>query len=112
MRVNPKQILTYKHNNGQEPFEEWLDSLKDQKTQAIVLNRISRVSLGNFGDCHELGEGVYELRIHYSSGFRIYFGIVQKTIIILLSGGTKKSQKRDIIKAKEYWQSFKNNNLK
>ena len=112
MQVKPKQILTFKDSNGREPFEQWLDSLGDQKTQAIILNRISRVSLGNFGDCRELSTGMYELRIHYSSGFRVYLGIAQKDIIVLLSAGAKRSQKKDIVRAKEYWQDFKAKNLK
>ncbi|MDP2951362.1 MAG: type II toxin-antitoxin system RelE/ParE family toxin [bacterium] len=112
MQVMPTKLLTYKDKNGREPFEEWLDSLSDQKTQSIILNRLNRVSLGNFGDCRNLGQGIYEFRIHYGSGFRIYFGMIEKLVIILLLAGAKKSQKQDITKAKEYWQDFKNNNLK
>ncbi|MCG2689846.1 type II toxin-antitoxin system RelE/ParE family toxin [Candidatus Parcubacteria bacterium] len=108
----PTKLLTYKDKNGREPFEEWLNSLNNQKTQSIILNRLNRVSLGNFGDCRNLGQGIYKLRIHYSSGFRVYFGMIERVVIVLLSVGAKKSQKQDIAKAKKYWQNFKNNNLK
>jgi len=63
-RSKPRIIRDYVTPDGHEPFEEWLDSLRDKKTQAIVLERLNRVRLGNLGDCRHLGDGVYELRIH------------------------------------------------
>lgn len=61
---------------------------------------------GNSGDCKSVGDGVYELRIHYESGFRIYFAEQEKTIVLLLMGGSKKTQVKDIQKAKNYWHEF------
>ncbi|MDP2951397.1 MAG: type II toxin-antitoxin system RelE/ParE family toxin [bacterium] len=110
--VKQKTIRYYVLPSKISPFKEWFYSLKDSKIKSIVLTRINRVVLGNLGDCRSLGETIYELKIHYGPGLRLYFGIVENIIIILLLGGTKKSQKQDIAKAKEYWQDFKNNHLK
>ncbi|MCX5925387.1 MAG: type II toxin-antitoxin system RelE/ParE family toxin [Candidatus Dependentiae bacterium] len=94
--------------NGKEPFVHWLDDL-DQKTQSIVFSRLDRLILGNFGDCKQIkdGSGVWELRIDHGPGYRIYFGKKGIQLIILLLGGDKKTQNRDIIKAKRYWLDFK-----
>ena len=107
-----KTIRYYVLPSKISPFKEWFCSLKNSKTKSIVRTRINRVILGNLGDCRSLGEAIYELKIHYRPGIRLYFGVVEDIIIILLLGGTKKSQKQDIEKAKEYWQDFKNNHLK
>jgi putative addiction module killer protein len=103
------KVLTYSiKTNGEEPFSDWLDD-QDLKTQSIVFSRLDRVSLGNFGDCKQIkdGEGVWELRIDHGPGYRIYFGKKGMTLIILLVGGEKKSQSRDIAKAKRYWLDCK-----
>lgn len=111
MEIRPRIIRNYTTLDGREPFEEWLDSLRDRKSQAIVLERLNRVRLGNFGDCRHLGEGVYELRIHYGPGYRIYFGELEDVIVILLCGGAKRTQRQDMKRAKEYWQELKNRDL-
>ncbi len=77
----------------------------DETIRSVIRTRITRMKIGNFGD-HKLlkgTEGVWELRVDYGSGYRIYFGISDKTIVLLLLGGDKKSQKRDIEKSKQYW---------
>jgi len=107
MEARPRIIQNYETPDGREPFEEWLDSLKDKNAQAIVIQRIDRVSVGNFGDCKSLGESIYELRIHYGPGYRVYFGDLDGVIVILLCGGAKRTQNRDINKAREYWQELK-----
>jgi len=98
------KILIYQTKNGRAPFSKWKDSL-DEKTRAIVRTRIDRVRLGNFGDCKRIkdGNGIWELRISYGAGYRIYFGKRKSTIVVLLTGGDKKSQNRDITQAKQYW---------
>jgi putative addiction module killer protein len=108
VEVKPRIVRNYITPNGREPFEEWLDSLRDKKTQAIVLERLNRVRLGNFGDCRHLGEAVYELRIHYGPGYRVYFGDLDNEIAILLCGGAKRTQRRDVERAKEYWRELRN----
>ena len=108
MGIRPRTIRNYVTPGGSEPFEEWLDSVRGKKSQAIVLERLNRVRLGNFGDCRHLGEGVYELRIHYGPGYRVYFGELGAVIVILLCGGTKGTLKRDIDRARECWQELRN----
>jgi len=103
MEIIPREIRNYIDPDGQVPFKEWLDSLKNKKTQTIILNRINRMRLGNIGDSKRLDEGVCELRIHYGPGYRVYFGELEDVIVILLCGGTKRSQNKDIKRAKEYW---------
>lgn len=107
MEARPRIIRNYKTPDGREPFEEWLDSLKDKSIQARVIQRIDRVVLGDFGDCRSLGEGIFELRVHYGPGYRVYFGDMEDVIVILLCGGSKKTQNQDIKKAREYWQELK-----
>jgi putative addiction module killer protein len=103
MEIKPREIRDYIDLDGRVPFKEWLNSLQDKKVQTVILNRINRVRLGNLGDCKRLDEGVCELRIHYGPGYRVYFGELEDVIVILLCGGTKRSQSRDIKRAKEYW---------
>jgi putative addiction module killer protein len=81
-------------------FDEWLSGLADQKGKARILARLASASLGNFGDCEAVGEGVSEMRIHYGPGYRVYFVRNGATVYVLLNGGGKGSQKRDIERAK------------
>lgn len=108
MEAQPKNIQRYITTEGNIPFDEWFNSLKDRKTRLKIDNRLRRVALGNLGDYKAVGDGVCELRIHYGSGYRIYFGQVGNMIIVLLCGGDKSSQQKDILKAKEYWQDYEN----
>lgn len=105
--LEKKTIIIYSDRNGREPFSEWLLTLKDRIARARVRNRISRLELGHFGDCEFVGEGVYELRFFFGSGFRVYFAEYKNEVILLLCGGDKKTQSKDILKAKEYWKEFK-----
>ncbi|MDM8562720.1 type II toxin-antitoxin system RelE/ParE family toxin [Candidatus Marithioploca araucensis] len=88
---------------GTSPFEDWLLNLRDRKAKAKVVTRLDRVAAGNFGDHKYLREGVYELRLTYGKGIRIYYGKEEDTIILLLLGGDKSTQNRDVKKAIEYW---------
>lgn len=101
------QVYRYKTEAGVEPVTEWLLSLKDNLVQAKMRLRINRVAEGNFGDCSSVGDGVSELREHIGAGFRMYFGQHGKTIVILLCGGTKRTQASDINTAKRYWTDWK-----
>ena len=105
--VQPREIQRYVTVDGQAPFDNWYNSLRDSKISTIIDKRLNRVILGNLGDCQSLGEGVFELRIDYGPGFRIYFGQVGTTIIILLCGGDKSTQDRDIRQAIEYWTDYR-----
>lgn len=105
-----KELRIYRTKTDKEPFTAWIESLKDRIGRAQITNRLNRVALGNYGDCEPVGDEVYELRIHYGPGYRIYFSEQEKTIILLLVGGTKRTQKTDINKAKQYWAEFREKN--
>jgi putative addiction module killer protein len=106
MEVQPREIQRYVTIDGRVPFLEWFSSLKEPKLQSIIDKRLDRVQLGNLGDCKSVGSGVYELRIDYGSGYRIYFGQVGLTVVLLLCGGDKGTQDRDIERAQEYWEDY------
>src|SRR3990167_4010916 len=95
-------------DNEKSSYLEWEKKL-DISTRAVIRSRINRVRLGNFGDCHSIKgvSALYELRIHLGPGYRIYFGKTKDMVVIILCGGDKRSQERDINKAKEYWQLYK-----
>ena len=109
MDAQIKTVESYATPEGRSPFNEWIRSLKDKKAIARILQRIDRVRLGNFGDCRSVGKGVFELRIHFGPGFRVYFGVANEQLIILLSGGDKSSQKKDIVTAQIYWKEYQEN---
>lgn len=79
-----------------EQFDKWFTSLRDRKAKTLVQVRIDRMEDGNFGDCQPVGNGVSELRIHHGAGYRIYFKRSGLEIIVLLVGGDKSSQQKDI----------------
>jgi putative addiction module killer protein len=80
-------------------FADWLNGLRDARAKARILVRLRRLSLGNFGDWKSVGSGVSELRVDYGPGYRIYLTREGSSVVILLAGGTKKSQSRDIKRA-------------
>lgn len=82
-------------------FDKWSEKLKDRQAAMAIAMRLARVANGNFGDTKIIGDGVSELRIFVGPGYRIYFTIRNNEIIILLCGGDKSTQQRDIEKAKE-----------
>jgi putative addiction module killer protein len=92
--------------DGRSPFAEWFDSL-DAVTAARVDKYIRRLETGNFGAAKSLHEGVFELRLDFGLGYRMYFGRDGKTIIILLGGGSKRRQSADIAAAIERWKRYK-----
>jgi putative addiction module killer protein len=81
-------------------FDEWLSHLADQKAKARILARLRSATLGNFGDSEPVGEGVSEMRVHVGAGYRAYYARTGSTVYVLLAGGTKASQAKDIAKAK------------
>ncbi len=101
------KTIFYKTLSNKQPCKKWLSNL-DETTEAIILSRLKRLTLGNFGDCKVLKNcsGIYELRIDYGPGYRIYFGKQGPLIVILLLGGDKGSQDRDIVKAQKYWIDY------
>ena len=105
----PKRLVVYADGNGREPFREWLDGLRDVKGRRCIWSRIDRLEQGSYGDCEPVGEGVTELRIHFGPGYRAYIGEHGNNIVVLLCGGDKDSQRKDIQKAKDYWKDYRNN---
>ncbi len=103
-QIEPIEIEYYITQTGKSSFEEWFHSLKDIKTKAIVLKRLARVRLGNFGEWRSLGGGLGELKINFGPGYRIYFGQKNKILVILLCAGNKNTQEKDIKKAFEFWR--------
>jgi len=83
-----------------ENFKNWIRNVKDRIAQSIIIARIRRISVGNFGDSKPVGDGIFELRIDYGPGFRVYFTQREQEIVILLCGGDKSTQSRDIETAK------------
>jgi putative addiction module killer protein len=91
---------------GDCPFADWFDGL-DARAAAKVRTAIARIETGNFGDVKPAGEGVSERRIDFGPGYRVYFGRDGQRLVILLAGGTKKRQQRDIDQARAYWRDYK-----
>ncbi len=81
-------------------FERWFKGIKDIQTKARIVLRIKQVSMGNFGDHKSLGSGLSELRLFFGSGYRIYYTVKKGQVVILLAGGDKSSQAKDIKKAR------------
>ena len=100
-------IKIYKTASGKCPFDEWLNDLANKKAQVAIDLRLERVKMGNLGQCKSLGNMVFELKVDIGPGYRIYFGKIGTNIILLLCAGDKRSQQRDIVKAKKYFQNFK-----
>lgn len=96
----------YLSQDGQDLFARWLDSLRDKQAQARVAARLMRLNNGNFGDCRPVGSGVWELRIDWGAGYRVYYAIAGKRVILLCEGGDKRTQSADIERAIERWQEW------
>ncbi|MCU0542404.1 MAG: type II toxin-antitoxin system RelE/ParE family toxin [Oscillatoriaceae cyanobacterium Prado104] len=106
MEVPPREIRRYCTQEGKFPFTEWLDSLRDRNVRVRIKSRLDRVEQGNLGDVKSVGEGVFELRINYGPGYRIYFGQVGLTIVLILIAGDNSTQEKDIRQAIAYWKDY------
>lgn len=107
MQLHPRELRIYETEQGEAPFSSWVDSLRDQRARARIRKRLDRIELGNLGDYRSVGEGVFEFRIDYGPGYRIYFAEVDLLIILLLCGGDKSTQNSDILQSKQFWADFK-----
>ncbi len=103
------KLIIYTTSTDKSPFVDWLEDL-DETTRSIIKTRLNRVRSGNLGDIEPIKgcKGLFELRIDYGKGYRIYVGKKGQEIIIILFGGDKGSQTRDIEKAKRYWLEYRN----
>ena len=100
-------LKIYETSSGIEPLTEWLNGLKDQKARIALRMRLDRMQLGNLGYCEPVGEGVSEMKIDLGPGYRIYYGMIGRTIVLLLCGGDKKTQNKDIRRALEFFRDHK-----
>ncbi len=100
------EIRYYVAARGESPFAEWFAEL-NAAAGAKIVRALARVEQGNLSNVKSVGEGVLEYRVDFGPGYRIYFGRDGETIIMLLTGGTKKRQQRDIDRAHAYWRDYK-----
>lgn len=105
MEIIPQEVLIYVTPDGKNPYEDWFRSCNDKTTRGKVQARITHLRQGHFGVCRILSEGLWELKI-YGSACRVYYGVVDSKTVVLLWGGTKNRQDRDIERAQEYWDAF------
>jgi len=97
------EIRHYLTASGKDPYQQWLDDLKDLKGRVVILRRIDRIADGNFGDHKFCQQGVWELRIDFGPGYRVYYAQEGETAVILLCGGSKRGQSSDIKEAVRNW---------
>lgn len=106
------QLQVYQSSDYKQPFTEWLDGLTDRQARARVKTRLDRLTLGNFGDHRALDGGVLELRIDWGPGYRVYLARVGRVILLLLCGGDKTTQQKDIERAKAYLEDYRSRTRK
>lgn len=100
------EIIEYLRPEGKDPYRDWLLGLADRRAQARILMRINRMEAGSFGDHKPLSAGVWELRIDWGPGYRVYYAQAGKRLILLLAGGDKRRQQADIEAAISYWKDW------
>lgn len=101
------EIRKYRRPDGVIPFDRWMAKLRDERAKMRILVQLDRLKLGLTGDWKSTGEGVFELRIFEGKGYRVYFAHEGKSIVILLCGGDKSTQNRDIELAKSHWRTHR-----
>ncbi|ABL00716.1 type II toxin-antitoxin system RelE/ParE family toxin [Pelobacter propionicus] len=112
IQTYPHEIEYYVTETGSKPFKVWLETLRDVSGRAKIRVRLDRARLGNLGDHKAVGGGVLEMRIDYGPGYRVYFGKDGNRLLLLLIGGDKSTQSRDIQTAMEYWQEHQKRNAR
>ena len=100
------EIRHYLTDDGKDVYLDWLKKQRDTKARIVIDRRINRVEQGNFGDHKFCRDGVWELRIDVGAGYRVYYAIAGKEIVLLLCGGDKRTQDTDIAHACEHWQDW------
>jgi putative addiction module killer protein len=101
------EIVHYQQPDGSSPFQEWMERLRDKQAKVRIATRLRHLGMGNMGDAKPVGEGVLELRIHAGAGYRVYCARYGEHWIVLLCGGDKSSQSKDIERAKIFWGQWK-----
>lgn len=105
--TNAFEIRHYINRSGKDTFDDWLSELADIRAQAKIAARINRLAAGNFGDCKVVGQGLFELRIDWGPGYRVYYAMIGRVCVLLLCGGDKRKQAADIAKAHKYLTDYK-----
>lgn len=101
------QVLHYLNSGGHDVYQDWLDRLRDITGRIAIQRRIDRIAdTGNLGNFNFCNDGVWELKIDSGPGYRVYYVEIKKIVVLLLCGGTKRTQKRDIIRAVKYWKDY------
>ncbi|TAN27922.1 MAG: type II toxin-antitoxin system RelE/ParE family toxin [Castellaniella sp.] len=100
------EVIEYLDETGKDHYKLWLESIADRQARARVLTRINRMATGNLGDCKHVSDGVWELRINWGPGYRVYYAHAGKRLILLLAGGDKRRQQADINTAVSYWHDW------
>ena len=101
------EIRHYLTASGVDVFQSWLDGLKDVKARVAILRRIDRLAERNFGDHKSLRDGVSEVRVDVGAGYRVYYGKHGKALVLLLCGGSKRTQAVDIARAVGFWVDYR-----
>jgi putative addiction module killer protein len=101
------EVRHYVSRSGRDVFDHWLTRLGDARAQAKIAVRIDRLVAGNFGDCKSLRQGLFELRIDWGPGYRVYYTMIRTVCVLLLCGGDKRKQSSDIDRALEYLKDYK-----
>ena len=101
------EVREYQTTEGKTPLTEWLRGLRDGPTRGRIVARLDRLKAGLLGDWKSVGGGIGELRIDHGPGYRVYYAQEGKTLILLLCGGDKDSQEKDIETAYAYWKDYK-----
>jgi putative addiction module killer protein len=106
------ELRHYVDPAGQDLFVQWLDNLKDRQAQARIAARFPRIENGNFGDCKSVGDGIWELRVDWGPGYRVYYALEGKHIVLLCEDGDKRTQDADIARAKARWNEWQTRSKK
>jgi putative addiction module killer protein len=100
------EVIHYITETGADPYQSWVDNIRDAKAKVMILRRVDRAADGNYGDCKPCREGVSELRIDQGPGYRVYFFLHGSQLVVLLCGGDKRTQDADIKKAVAFKSDF------
>ena len=104
------EVIHYQTDAGEDVFAAWIVSLRDQQAAARIASRVERICAGLVGDCKPLAEGVWELRVDWGPGYRVYYARTGGKLLLILVGGDKRKQKAEIETALEYWKNWKRRN--
>lgn len=105
--LNEIEIRHYVTRSGKDVFDNWISKLRDARARAKIAVHINRLTVGNFGNCKSLRHGLYELRIDWGPGYRVYYAMIGPACLLLLCGGDKRKQTSDIERALAYLDDYK-----